>query len=197
MINRAIKYISPEEYLEMEKDAFEKHEYFLGEVYAMAGATETHILIADNISGELHSFLKGKKCREFSSDFRVSSLLFDTYMYPDIIIVCGKKELKPGVFNTLTNPDVIIEVLSLSTEERSRGMKFLFYRQIPSFKEYLLVETEQCKVTSYRKQDDGAWEEFVIEGITSSLYIATIEMEIPMKEVYALTVFDDEENRII
>lgn len=197
MTNLTIKYITPEDYLEMEKDAFEKHEYFLGETYAMAGAVGAHVVIVDNLGGDLHSFLKGKKCREFTSDYRVGTLQFNTYMYPDVFIVCDKIELKPGCFDTVTNPSVIFEVLSPSTVEKDRVLKFFFYRQIPTFNEYILVETDQCKVTSYRKQDDGSWVEFVTSGINSSLYIATINMEMPMKEIYALTQFSDDYGKFI
>ena len=129
------KYVAPQVYLEMEKVAFEKHEYIGGEIYAMAGATERHVRIVSNLTGEIHSFLKGKSCSEYPTDFRVATPILETYMYPDLSIVCGKAELKPDCFDTLTNPSAIFEVMSPSTEDRDKVLKFLFYRQIPSLKE--------------------------------------------------------------
>ncbi|MBC7553940.1 MAG: Uma2 family endonuclease [Taibaiella sp.] len=185
----AFKYTTLQHYLAMEQDAVEKHEYFEGEIYAMAGATGTHVLITDNLGGEIHSLLKGKKCREFTSDYRVSTEAFETYMYPDIFIVCGKTELKANCFDTVINPSVIIEVLSPSTEERDRVLKFFFYRQIPTFNEYILVETAHCKITTYTKNEDSTWTETVTEGINATLYIGTISAAIPMSDIYMLTEF--------
>ena len=189
MVFPAFKYTSPEAYLEMEWRAFEKHEYIGGEIVAMAGATERHNMIVLNIAGEIRNLLKGNNCKAYPSDFRVSTPLFDTFMYPDVTIVCGETDLKENCFDTLANPSVIIEVISPSTEERDRVLKFFFYRQIPSFREYILVETDCCKVTAFRKLQDGTWESTVIEGIDNNLYIESIKMQLPMKEIYALTVF--------
>ena len=185
MVYPAFKYTSPEAYLEMEQTAFEKHEYIVGALYAMAGATERHILIVGNIAGALHSILKGRECREYSSDLRVVTPLADNYMYPDLTIVCGATELKPDCFDTLTNPSVIIEVLSAPTEERDRALKFFFYRQIPSFKEYILVDTGHCRITTFLKQEDGTWEEGVTEGLGNKLTINTIGAAIPVQDIYA------------
>ncbi|MBC7553672.1 MAG: Uma2 family endonuclease [Taibaiella sp.] len=181
----AFKYTSPETYLQMEENAFERYEYIGGEVYAMAGATEKHNMVVLNTGGEIRSFLKGQKCKVYPSDFRLSISLSETYMYPDLTIVCGETELKAGCFDTLTNPAVIIEVLSPSTQERDRVLKFFFYRQIPSFKEYILIDTTQHKVATFLKQPDGTWEESITDGRNAILHIDTIDMQLPMEEIYA------------
>lgn len=180
----AHKYISPEEYLELEKNAREKHEYFKGEVIAMAGATESHVRISRNLIGELHAFLKGKTCEVFGTDYRVTTPLSDSYMYPDAIIVCGKTEKKEDVFDTLTNPSVIIEILSSSTSEKDRGFKFLYYLQIPSLKEYILIDSIRYSVATFKKQPDDSWVIFTTNDINASHFIHTIQLDMPMSDIY-------------
>jgi len=187
----AIKYISPEAYLEMEKDAFEKHEYFQGEVVAMAGATENHVRIARNLVGELYSFLKGKKCEVFGMDYRVTTPLFDSYMYPDVMIVCGKTEKKKDCFDTLTNPSVIIQILSPSTSEKDKGLKFLYYLQIPSLEEYILVDSNRYNVTTFRKQEDDSWKIFTTVDINASHVINTIQFELPLNDLYYMVEIEN------
>jgi Uma2 family endonuclease len=186
----AFKYISPEEYLEMERDAFEKHEYFEGTVYAMAGATENHICIVDNIASETQTFIKGKGCRSYSSDFRVATPRFESYMYPDITIVCGKVEKKDGVFDTLTNPSVIIEVTSESTEKYDRGYKQIYYLQIPALKEYIIVDSLRCRAEINRRSENGDWQKTVVDNINDFLFINTIQMQLPMKDIYLEVSFE-------
>lgn len=185
----AFKYTTPEEYLTMEMNAPEKHEYFEGTVYAMAGATDEHICIVDNLTSEIQGFIKGKGCRAYSSDLRVTTPHFESYMYPDISIVCGKVEKKDGVFNTATNPSVIIEVTSQSTEKYDRGYKQIYYLQIPSLKEYIIVDSLKCNVEINRKQENGNWEKTIIADTNGSLFINMINMNILMKDIYFEVLF--------
>ena len=180
----ATKFISPEEYLEAERTAFEKHEYFRGEVVAMAGATERHNRIVANLIGEIHAFLKGKDCDVFPSDLRVATPLFTSYMYPDVSIVCGNVEKHEGSFDTITNPSVIIEVMSPSTMERDLGFKFWYYMQIPALKEYILVDTNTYSVKSITRQKDGLFMFSNMDGTEGMLTIHSIGMELPFRDIY-------------
>jgi Uma2 family endonuclease len=187
----SFKYTTPEAYLTMEMNAPEKHEYFEGSVYAMAGATDDHIFIVDNLTSEIKSFLKGKDCKSYSSELRVTTPHFESYMYPDVSIICGKAEKKAGVFNTATNPSVIIEVTSRSTEKYDRGYKQIYYLQIPSLKEYIIIDSLKCKAEINRKQENGTWEKIVTDDMEDSIFIETINMKLPMKDIYFEVSFED------
>lgn len=187
----AFEYVTPEEYLKIEIDADKKHEYFDGQVVAMAGATEAHNRIVANLIGELHKFLKGKGCDVFPSDLRVTTPLFSSYMYPDVSIVCGEIEKQKDQFDTITNPAVIIEVMSPSTMDKDLGFKFWYYLQIPSLKEYILVDAASYNVKKIIKQDDNSFKVFTSEGSEAALTIDTIQMHLPLKDIYYKVVIAD------
>jgi Uma2 family endonuclease len=146
------------EYLAIERQATFKSEYYRGEIFAMSGARRNHNAIISNLIGSLNGYLKGKPCMIFPSDLRLHIPETGLYTYPDAMIVCGKEEFVDEVFDTITNPTVIIEVLSESTEKYDRGDKFRFYRSIPSLKEYLLVNSEKVGIEKYAINDRGLWE---------------------------------------
>lgn len=180
----ANKHTTPELYLQMEVNADEKHEFFDGEVVAMAGASESHNRIVANLIGEIHSHLKGKDCDVFPSDMRVTTPLLSSYMYPDISIVCGDIEKQPGQFDTLLNPSVIIEVMSPSTKERDMGVKFWYYLQIPSLKEYILVDAQTYNVKKIIRQQDGSFLTSDIAGMDKNLIIDSINIQLPIADIY-------------
>ena len=185
----ADKHISPEEYLEIEINAQDKHEYSDGQVIAIAGATENHNRIVANLIGELHSFLKGKDCDVFPSDLRVTTPLLSSYMYPDVSIVCGDVEKRDGQFDTIANPSVVIEVMSPSTQERDLGFKFWYYLQIPSLKEYILIDGADYSARTIIKQKDDSFKVFNVEGVGTTLTINTIGMELPLADIYRKVSF--------
>jgi Uma2 family endonuclease len=121
----------------------------------MAGGGENHNRIVRNFIGELHNLLKGKTCEVFPSDMRATTPLFGSYMYPDVSIVCGEPNFQKDTYSTLTNPAVIIEVTSSSTLENDQGFKLLYYLQIPSLLEYLIVDADKPHVTTIRRQSDN------------------------------------------
>src|SRR5882757_2124659 len=133
-------HISPLEYLSRERAAKDKHEYYEGNVTALAGASLAHNRIVANLLGEIRSHLKDKPCEILPSDIRVAVPSGKAYMYPDATIVCGVPEMEDDKFDTLKNPKVVFEVLSPSTAAHDRGRKFLYYQQIPSFQEYVLID---------------------------------------------------------
>lgn len=180
----AIKYTSPHEYLALERTSKEKHEYFEGKVLAMTGASLAHNDIVANLIREIGLLLKDRPCRILPSDLRVSVPSGESYMYPDAVIVCGQPEMEDDKFDTLKNPVVIFEILSPSTEDHDRGKKFFFYRQIPSFSEYILVDTTRRFVELSRRQDDGSWVFGVVSDPEGYVPIAAIQGKISMDEIY-------------
>ncbi|HRN57530.1 MAG TPA: Uma2 family endonuclease [Agriterribacter sp.] len=175
-------YISPEAYLAAERTARYRSEYYDGHIIAMAGAGLTHNVIVSNIIGSVYSFLKDKTCQVLPSDMRVSTPLQDAYMYPDAVIVCGGPQLEDDQFDTLLNPSVIFDVLSPSTS-MDKGRKFFFYREIPSLKEYIMIDTARKWVVVSRRQPDHSW---VFENIAeeAALTIQTINFTLTLREMY-------------
>jgi Uma2 family endonuclease len=150
-------YISPEEYLALERKASFKSEYFHGQVLAMAGASLRHNLIESNIIGHLSGFLAGKKCTIMGSNMRVSNPSGESYMYPDALIYCGDPILEDDKFDTLTNPLVIFEILSPSATGIDKGRKVFFYQQIPSLLQYIMVDSQKRFIQIARRQPDLSW----------------------------------------
>lgn len=177
-------YISAEDYLAIERESKEKHEYFEGEVFAMAGASIPHNDIAHNINGIIIPFLKGKNCKLYGSDLRIHIPVNTLYTYPDFSIVCGKPETTDLFADNLTNPAVIIEILSKSTKGYDKGVKFGLYRSIKTLKEYITIDSTKISVELYSKQEDGKWLLSEFKQLTESFVIATIDVTFQLKDVY-------------
>jgi Uma2 family endonuclease len=179
----APKRISIDEYLAMERRSQIKHEYFAGEIFAMAGASYVHTTIVGNVSRELGNSLRESDCNVLSSDQRVrtGSTL---YTYPDVVLVCGKPEFDDQERDTLTNPVVIVEVLSRSTEGYDRGQKFLQYRSISSLREYVLVSQRQMLVEHYLRQPGGQWVLTTYNSPEHLVVFPTVNVSIPISNLY-------------
>jgi len=177
-------YISPEQYLEIERAAGEKHEYFEGHVYAMSGATWRHNLISKNISTIILPFLKGKGCNMFGSDLRIHIPENSLYTYPDFSIICSKPETTDKEDDTVIKPSAIIEILSKSTMDYDRGTKFLLYRAIPTLNEYILVDSTKISVEHFTKQIDNSWRLTEFKQIVDSFTISTIGLTLQLKDIY-------------
>ncbi len=132
-------FLSPQEYLALERQAETKSEYYAGEVFAMAGASRRHVKIMVNTVVSLAAQLKERSCEVFTSDMRVKVSATGLYTYPDVAVVCGKPRFDDDQEDILLNPTVIIEVLSKSTEAYDRGEKFALYRALESMTDYLLI----------------------------------------------------------
>ena len=184
--------LTPEEYLEFERQAEERHEYFNGEIFAMSGAKRNHNVVAWNIGGELRQKLKGKNCEAYPADMRVFIPETGLFTYPDLVIVCGEPKFKDDVFDTLLNPILLIEVLSESTESYDRGKKFQHYRSIESLQEYVLVAQDEARIEKYVKGGDGFWLLSEAVGLDSEIEFASIECRIALAEVYDKIDFSDE-----
>ena len=183
MDNLARKTFTESEYLELERKADFKSEYYNGEIFAMAGATLIHNKIVSNSIFLFNQFLKDKPCKVYPSDLRHRIEKSGLYTYPDITIVCGKTELLDNKFDTLKNPTVLIEVLSDSTEKYDRGQKFSFYREIPSLKEYILVSSKTVKIEKFKRLEDGNY--LYIESNEHQPFpIDSINMNLNLEDVY-------------
>ena len=141
--------LTPEEYLARERRAETKSEYLRGEVFAMAGASRAHNLIASNAAGELRQQLRDRPCEVYPSDMRVKVSPSGLYTYPDVTVVCGEPQFEDAEVDTLLNPKVLVEVLSPSTADYDRGGKFTHYRRLPSLQEYVLISQDRPLVEHY------------------------------------------------
>jgi Uma2 family endonuclease len=150
-------FLSPQEYLEIERKAEYKSEYYQGGMFAMAGARLPHNRIAMHAGALLDLQLRGRPCEVFGSDMRVRVSQTGLYTYPDVSAVCGEPQLEDDQLDTLLNPVLIIEVLSPSTEAYDRGRKFEQYRTIPSLMQYVLIASERVYVDVYTRDQDGRW----------------------------------------
>lgn len=176
--------ISIEEYLEMENASMEKHEFYKGEIFAMSGAKVPHNIVTKNLSGILFGKLKGKKCQPYGSDQRIHIQSNTLFTYPDISIICGEIiTLNNDDYNVL-NPAVIIEVLSKSTKNYDRGEKFKLYRDIPTLKEYILVDSETIHIEVFRLNENNHWELEEYNSVENFLFIKAIDEKIAISEIY-------------
>ncbi|MDB5313396.1 MAG: hypothetical protein JWO38_7598 [Gemmataceae bacterium] len=184
------KKLTEAEYLALERKAEFKSEFYNGEMFAMAGASRQHNELKENLSIEIGSRLKGGPCRTYSSDQRVNVDRTGLYTYPDLLIVCGRPEFDPKDTDTLVNPQVIIEILSKSTESYDRGVKFLHYRRLPSVREYVLVSQDRMLVERFVRQSDETW---VLTTFDQSVEfaLATVPVRIPLADVYRGVEFDE------
>jgi len=177
-------WISPEVYLESERKASVKSEYFQGQRFAVAHANHNHCAITVNLIRLIHTGLRGKTCTFFHTDMRLHIPENGLYTYPDAMVVCGKKEFLDDKKDTLTNPVLIIEVLSDSTESYDRGRKFGFYRSIPTFREYLLVNAQRANAELYRKNEAGLWELHESPGLAGSQHLSSVHFDLSLRDLY-------------
>jgi Uma2 family endonuclease len=184
MSSQSKTYLTPEEYLALERQAEYKSEYFNGEMFAMVGASRRHNLIAGNIFGELRQQLKGRPCEAYTNDMRVRIPATGLYTYPDVTVVCGEPKFEDEFIDTLLNPTLIVEVLSASTASYDRIKKFGYYRAVESLAEYLLVAQDEYKVEQYVKQPDGRWLLTDIRSLEGVVEMASIQCRLTLADVY-------------
>lgn len=191
MENLARKLMTAAEYLEMERNSTVKHEFYRGEIFAMAGAKERHNLIVSNLIGIFYNKFKSKPCVVYPSDMRVEIDENNHYTYPDVVLVCGERKFSDSKNDTLLNPNVIFEVLSESTESYDRSKKFEAYRTIPSLQEYVLVSSDRKKIEVFTKSAEGRW--YLSEsGPSDTVEISAVNTELSLSEVYDKVIFDEQ-----
>jgi Uma2 family endonuclease len=184
--------LSLPDYLVWEERSGGKHEFYRGEVFAMAGASPRHNRIATNIVALLHRLLEGGPCEVFGSDQRIRIDAVDLSTYPDVSVICGGVTVDPVDRHAATNPRVLIEVLSLSTENYDRGRKFEFYQHLTSLAEYVVVYQDEPKVIHYVRQDDGRWTYTLLVGESETLRLEAIGCELPFASIYRNVAFGPE-----
>ena len=180
---------SGQEYLNFERFASDRHEFLDGSVYAMAGESLAHSTICFNLYTIIGLQLRGKDCRGYSPNMKIATNESGLFSYPDLTITCGKPLFHDDKGDVLTNPTVIFEVLSPSTQSYDRGEKFLRYTNyIESLEDYVLISQDRPLVERYSKQGT-AWVKQEVEGIEASLRLNSVECTIELAELYNLVEF--------
>jgi Uma2 family endonuclease len=179
-----VKYITQMEYLSAERAASQKYEYYNGEVFAMSGASLKHNVIFRNTYIKLGLKLQGKSCQPFGSDLRIHIPKNTLYTYPDITIICGEPETTDDTTDTISNPTVIIEILSKSKRDYDKGSKFTLYRDIPTLKDYILIDSESVRVEKYSRNVDNSWLLNEYKTEKDSLLIESIQESLSLSDIY-------------
>lgn len=185
MASAARQHFSFDDYVELEEIARVKHEYLAGQVWAMSGGSPEHAGIASTVIGLLNGALVGKPCRSFTSDLRIRVKKTGLGTYPDISVICGAVELDPEDRrqHTVTNPRVLVEVLSPSTEGYDRGEKLEHYKAIESLHEVMFVAHDRREIEIVRRESDGSWSRHVTAS-GGSVRLESIDAELAVDEVY-------------
>ena len=179
-----IRQLTAEEYLEIERQAEFKSEFYRGEMFAMSGASRAHNMIQANLIRRLGERLDGTPCRAVGSDQRVYISATGLYTYPDVVIHCDPSEFLSGQFDTLLTPKVLFEILSESTERYDRITKSNHYREVESLHEYVLVSQTEHRIEVYQRLPDGEWSHRDIRGLMETLTLESVGLSIPLSEIY-------------
>lgn len=181
-----LPFVSLSDYIQIEKETSTKHEYHNGNLVALAGGSVHHGMLCGNSYSELRNVLKGKTtCKAFTSEVKLYIESKNSFVYPDAMVICGEMERSTKEEQALTNPILIVEVLSKSTADYDRGDKFHLYRQIPSLQEYVLIEQDKAVVEIFYKHAHAdLWQITRVEGLNQQLYLQSIDASIKMTDLY-------------
>ena len=183
-------YISPEDYLAFERQSDERHEYDNGRIYAMAGESLSHSRININVAREVSGFLKGKRCEALSLNMKVAVTKAGKYFYPDLSVVCDEPLFYDHRRDVLLNPTVVIEVLSPSTEKTDLSEKQVYYLQIASLTDYIIIAQDRPLVRHYTRHDDGQWLFSIINDLTQSVTIKSLDFTLSLADIYDRIEFE-------
>lgn len=186
------RHLTPQEYLALERRAEYRSEYFRGEMFAMTGGSRRHSLVGSNLLFRLREQLRSRPCEVHHADLRVKVSASGLYTYPDIVVFCGEPQLEDEAQDTLLNPVAVIEVLSPSTEDYDRGVKFRHYRHIPSLMEYVLISQAECHVERFSRQPDETWVLWETSDLQATLALPAVACELRLAEIYEKVEFDIE-----
>lgn len=187
---RVHRHFTAEEYLALERAAHHKSELINGEIYAMAGASWAHGRIALNVATILNRQTVGTPCQPVGSDTRIEIAPTGAFVYPDVTVVCGDPEFRENARpDTLTNPTLIVEVLSEFTEAPDRGDKFAHYQRLESLQEYVLVSQNSPRVERFARQADGQWLLGTATGLDASVRLASVGCDLALAEAYDRVTF--------
>lgn len=168
----------------IEDGAISKSEYYQGQIYAIAGGTVRHSQIASNTIATLSPGLAGKPCTVFNSDLRLHVHQNGLYTYPDVMVICAKVELLPGRQDTVTNPLLIVEVLSESTRDYDMTIKFELYRGLPSLVHYLLIDSDKVLLRYFRRLDNGQWLMQEAQRTQDSIDLVGLDIQLAVAQLY-------------
>lgn len=174
---------SREDYLAIEAASAERHAFHDGELFAMAGGSTAHAMVASEFARILGNALVGRPCAATGADQRIH-VDAHNLTYADVVVMCPPPQRPPDDPHAITNPVVLVEVLSPSTEAWDRGGKFALYATLPSLRHYVLVAQDCWRVEHYRREDDGSWR-LTVHGPGDAVHLDTIEARVPVDEVYA------------
>ncbi|MBF2046005.1 MAG: Uma2 family endonuclease [Leptolyngbya sp. IPPAS B-1204] len=175
-------HLTPDDYLQLEARSPVKHEYINGEIVAMAGASDAHVTIALNIAALLRSHLRGTGCRVYISDMKARLDACNCFYYPDILVTCDPRDQETSTYKRF--PCLIVEVLSDSTEAFDRGDKFIHYQTLDSLQEYVLINTRQQRIETFRRNSSGLW---VLQSYTAdqpALQLTSIDWSGNLTDLY-------------
>jgi Uma2 family endonuclease len=176
--------LTPAQYLEIERRAERKSEYYNGEMFAMAGAKQAHNRLVANLVAGLHRQFRSRPCDVYPSDMRVRVSPGGLYTYPDVVAVCGEQRFLDDQRDTLLNPGLLVEVLSPSTEAYDRGRKFEQYKSIESLRDYLLVASDRLHADLYMRQADGRWLLTSADSLEDSLTLESVGAQLTLADLY-------------
>jgi Uma2 family endonuclease len=186
------KYYTAEEYLALEEKAEYKSEYYKGEIFAMAGGMADHGRIVRNMTTKLTNAFGNKNCEAFSNEMRIRIDAAELFTYPDVVVFCGGLKYYKDRHDTATNPLLIIEVLSKSTQSYDRNEKFRFYQSIPSLREYLMIDQHKIHLEQFSLGKDGKWALTEYKNTDDILRCTSVDFQIPLREIYDRVEFENE-----
>lgn len=187
------KFISPQEYLMLERASEIRHQYYRGEMFAMSGASRAHNVINGNLFRSVGNQLAGGPCEAYVNDMRVKVSPSGLYTYPDMVVACAERRFEDSEVDTLLNPTLISEVLSDSTEAYDRGKKFAQYQKLESLREYVLVSQDRVCVDHYLRQGDQ-WVLNTLEDLANTLVLSTIGCQVTLRDIYDRVEFPLDES---
>jgi Uma2 family endonuclease len=190
MATQPLPILSAEQYLELDRSAEFRSEYFDGQMFLMSGGTRNHSRVVGNALAALHRQLGDSACEVAGSDLRLASSKHPSYTYPDIVVTCGPDKFLDNRRDTITDATLVIEVLSPSTRNYDRGEKFLFYRSLPSFSEYLLLSQDSIRAEHHVRQPDGAWLFREFTSASDVVELKSIGCSLQLESLYRRVEFE-------
>ncbi len=172
---------SAQDFLDWERQQPTKHEFVQGETFAMAGASDAHVTVSLNVATALKSHLRGTPCRTYIADMKVQVEAADAFFYPDVLVTCSAADAQRP--DAKQDPTLVVEVLSPSTAAYDRGLKFEYYRTLPSLQEYALIDPERHSVEVFRRNEANQW---VLHpfGAQADVELASVSLNVPMALIY-------------
>jgi Uma2 family endonuclease len=176
--------MTPQQYIKMERTSEFRHEYYDGYIQAMCGCGSSHSRIGRNLIMTIGKYLEGRSCELFTHELKVGTPSDSAFMYTDAVIVCGEQEYLDDQFDILLNPTAIFEIASPTSHLFDKGRKFHFYQEIPSLKEFIMIDSKKRMIHAYRKRNNGQWKLELFDEKATDLCVQTIRFKISLNEIY-------------